>query len=182
MTITGMTPGLYIYEEGIAPILIGEWGGHMDGGKNQKWMEILRDYMVEKRIHHTFWCINPNSGDTGGLLGNNWTTWDEEKYALLKTALWQDEQGRFVGLDHKIPLGKNGITITEYYGGIVDPPVKKGDLNGDELINSLDYILLRRFLLAFDVEILENSADLNEDGSVNSLDYVLLRRLILGNQ
>ncbi len=171
----------YIYEEGIAPLLIGEWGGHMDGGKNQKWMEILRDYIVENRIHHTFWCINPNSGDTGGLLGNDWTTWDEEKYALLKKALWQDEQGRFVGLDHKIPLGKNGITITEYYGGIVEPPVRKGDLNGDELINSLDYILLRRLLLDFAVEIVEGSADLNGDGSVNSLDYVLLRRIILGN-
>jgi len=25
----------YIHDQGIAPILIGEWGGHMDGGKNQ---------------------------------------------------------------------------------------------------------------------------------------------------
>lgn len=54
----------YINAEDIAPLLIGEWGGHMDEGKNQKWMELLRDYMVENHINHTFWCLNPNSGDT----------------------------------------------------------------------------------------------------------------------
>ena len=38
----------YINAENIAPELIGEWGGHMDGGKNQKWMELLRDYMTQE--------------------------------------------------------------------------------------------------------------------------------------
>ena len=105
----------YIGEEGIAPLFIGEWGGFMDGAKNQKWMTLLRDYMVSNQIHHTFWCINPNSGDTGGLLSYDWRTWDEEKYALLKPALWQ-VNGKFIGLDHKTPLGENGISLGEYYG------------------------------------------------------------------
>ncbi len=87
----------------------------MDGGKNQKWMTLLRDYMIANGIHHTFWCINPNSGDTGGLLTYDWKTWDEGKYALLKPALWQSE-GKFIGLDHEIPLGTNGISLGEYYG------------------------------------------------------------------
>ena len=30
-----------------------------------------------------YWCLNPNSGDTGGLLGDDWTTPDEGKLALL---------------------------------------------------------------------------------------------------
>jgi endoglucanase len=105
----------YINDKGIAPLFIGEWGGHMDGGKNQRWMTLLRDYIVNNRIHHTFWCINPNSGDTGGLLGYDWKTWDEAKYALLKPALWQSS-GKFVGLDHQIPLGTNGISLGQYYG------------------------------------------------------------------
>ena len=29
----------YVNAEDIAPLLIGEWGGHMDGGKNQQWMD-----------------------------------------------------------------------------------------------------------------------------------------------
>ena len=69
----------YINKEEIAPLLIGEWGGHMDKGKNQKWMELLRDYMIANHINHTFWCINPNSGDTGGLLDSTFMNWDSNK-------------------------------------------------------------------------------------------------------
>lgn len=68
----------YIYEDGIAPLLIGEWGGFMDGGDNEKWMTAMRDYIVDNRIHHTFWCYNANSGDTGGLVSYDFMTWDEE--------------------------------------------------------------------------------------------------------
>jgi aryl-phospho-beta-D-glucosidase BglC (GH1 family) len=106
----------YINDKGIAPLLIGEWGGIMDGGKNQKWMTLLRDYIVSKHINHTFWCINPNSGDTGGLLSYDWKTWDEAKYALLKPALWQTPTGKFIGLDHQTPLGANGVSLSQYYG------------------------------------------------------------------
>lgn len=95
---------LYLHEENISPLLLGEWGGFMDGGDNEKWMTALRDEIVAERLHHTFWCINPNSGDTGGLVGNDWSTWDEAKYSLLKPALWQSS-GKFVGLDKVIPLG-----------------------------------------------------------------------------
>ncbi len=108
----------YIVEEDIAPLLIGEWGGHMDEGKNQKWMELLRDYMIANHINHTFWCLNPNSGDTGGLLGTDFKTWDDEKYGLFEPSLWQTaDSGKYIGLDHERPLGLNntGISVTEYY-------------------------------------------------------------------
>ena len=199
----------YINDEGIAPLLIGEWGGHMDGGKNQKWMTLLRDYMIKERIHHTFWCINPNSGDTGGLIGNDWSTWDEEKYGLLKPALWQSG-GKFIGLDHQVPLGKNGISLGQHYGSgpvvttpprttpprttppqntpTVTPPANSsdapyllGDVNGDNSINSTDYALLNKYLLG-DVTSIPSleSADVNSDGSVNSTDYAILKRYLLG--
>ena len=64
----------YINEGDIAPLLIGEWGGFVDGTKNQKWMELLADYMVKHHINHTYWCLNPNSGDTGGLLSHDFLT------------------------------------------------------------------------------------------------------------
>mgnify|MGYP002517853568 FL=1 len=108
----------YINEEDIAPLLIGEWGGHMDDGKNQKWMTLLRDYMIDNHINHTFWCLNPNSGDTGGLLDSSFKKWDDEKYGLFETSLWQtSESGKYIGLDHQIPLGVNGtgLSLTEFY-------------------------------------------------------------------
>ncbi len=108
----------YIVEEDIAPLLIGEWGGHMDDGDNQKWMVLLRNYMIANHINHTFWCLNPNSGDTGGLLGNDFKTWDEDKYGLFEPSLWQTaSSGKYIGLDHERPLGVNntGISVAEYY-------------------------------------------------------------------
>ncbi|MDR0946413.1 MAG: cellulase family glycosylhydrolase [Ruminococcus sp.] len=101
----------YIHEQNIAPLLIGEWGGFMRE-PNLKWMTYLRQLIKENKLHHTFWCLNPNSGDTGGLLNHDWVTWDTEKYNFVKEVLWQKD-GKFVGLDHKIPLGKNGITLTD---------------------------------------------------------------------
>lgn len=109
----------YLHEQGISPLLLGEWGGHLDGGQNEKWMGYARDLIVEHGLHHTFWCLNPNSGDTGGLWHYDWTTWDEDKYALLKPALWQDGSGKFVGLDHRVVLGNAevGTNVSEYYQG-----------------------------------------------------------------
>ena len=112
---------LYIEEEDIAPILIGEWGGFMDGGPNEEWMTYLRQLIAEKNIHFTFWCYNANSGDTGGLVLDDFTTWDEEKYEFVKQVLWQNEDGQFIGLDHEVPLGKNGISLSEYSGKEVIP-------------------------------------------------------------
>lgn len=109
---------LYIADEGIAPVLIGEWGGFMEGD-NLKWMQYIRQLIDEKKLNHTFWCFNANSGDTGGLVKDDFKTWDEEKYDLVKKVLWQDDSGRFVGLDHKVPLGSNGISLSDFSGKIV---------------------------------------------------------------
>ncbi len=142
----------YLIEEKISPLLMGEWGGFIDEGHdptgdNKKWMQILRDYMIEKRIHHTFWCFNENSGDTGGLLTNDFQDWDIDKYEFVKPALWQNEDGKFISLDHKIPLGQsgNGISLSEYYSGSDPDPDDKplygdADCDGEVLLN--DAILI----------------------------------------
>ncbi|MGN0165573.1 MAG: cellulase family glycosylhydrolase [Lachnospiraceae bacterium] len=107
---------LYIHEDDTAPLLIGEWGGYMTE-PNLTWMTHLRTLISTYKLNHTFWCFNSNSGDTGGLVKDDFTTWDEEKYSFVKEVLWQ-ENGKFVGLDHEIPLGTdgNGITLSEAKG------------------------------------------------------------------
>lgn len=105
---------LYIHKDGTAPLLIGEWGGFMKD-PNLTWMTCMRQLISTYHLNHTFWCYNANSGDTGGLVLDDFTTWDEEKYAFVKEVLWQ-ENGKFVGLDHSIPLGENGITLTTAKG------------------------------------------------------------------
>ena len=88
-------------------------------GDTLKWMNCLRQLIDEKKLNHTFWCFNANSGDTGGLVKDDFKTWDEEKYGLVKKVLWQNDSGKFVGLDHKVPLGANGISLTDFSGKIV---------------------------------------------------------------
>lgn len=119
----------YIMEDGIAPLLLGEWGGMTEGNHvllelNKKYMRAMRDYIIANKyqLHHTFWCINIDSADTGGLLtrdegtpfpGGRDLKWNDNKYDnFLYPTLWKTEDGRFIGLDHKIPLGKYGVALT----------------------------------------------------------------------
>lgn len=57
-----------------------------------------------------------------------------------------------------------------------------GDLNGDASINSLDYALLKSYILGVieEFDVPNEAADLNGDGSIDSIDYALLRNYILG--
>ncbi|TYQ14742.1 UNVERIFIED_CONTAM: subtilisin family serine protease [Acetivibrio alkalicellulosi] len=82
------------------------------------------------------------------------------------------------------------------YPGVVDAekatfPVNngddfiKGDINGDGVIDSVDYVLIRRFILSIIDEFPNGqngfrAADINNDGRVDSADMVLLRRYLLG--
>ncbi|MDR1688094.1 MAG: cellulase family glycosylhydrolase [Clostridiales bacterium] len=103
---------MFIYEDETAPLLIGEWGGFLTE-PNLTWMTHMRTLISNYRLNHTFWCLNANSGDTGGLVEHDFTTWDEKKYEFVKPVLWQKD-GKFVGLCHDTPLGENGIALSEY--------------------------------------------------------------------
>lgn len=56
---------------------------------------------------------------------------------------------------------------------------KKGDLNNDSEINSLDYVLMKKYLMEQTVTINKNAADLNNDALINSLDLALLKQMLL---
>ena len=73
--------------------------------------QLIKNY----HLNHTFWCLNANSGDTGGLLKDDFKTWDTEKYNIVKPVLWR-ESGKFVGLDHQVALGANGISLSKAKG------------------------------------------------------------------
>lgn len=64
---------MFIHDDQIAPLLIGEWGGKMTED-NLKWMTYLRQLIRDKRLSHTFWCFNANSGDTEGMVKSDFTT------------------------------------------------------------------------------------------------------------
>ena len=126
---------------------------HDPSGANTQWLTLLRDYMIEKRIHHTFWCFNENSSDTGGLVYDNFGKWDDEKYEFVKPSLWQDENGKFISLDHTIKLGRagNGISLSDYYSTTHTEPVQDttpnyGDVNADGKVDISDAVLIMQYV------------------------------------
>ena len=75
----------YIHESGTAPILVGEFGAKNVGTDTVegRWIRQFADYMGKKGISWTFWAWNPNSGDTGGVLQDDWKTVNASKMGLL---------------------------------------------------------------------------------------------------
>ncbi len=174
----------FIGEEDIAPLLIGEWGGHMDGAENEKWMTLLRDYMIDNHINHTFWCLNPNSGDTEGLLEYDFLSWDTVKYGMFEEALWQTaETGKYIGLDHQKPLGVNdtGISVSEYYATYADTEGSNLDAGGSTDPKPVETTPTTEPT----PEPTDPSTDVvygdaNCDGDVDVLDIITLNKNLLG--
>jgi aryl-phospho-beta-D-glucosidase BglC (GH1 family) len=67
------------------PILIGEFGTRLETDKDRQWLQKFKIYIQAKKLNWTFWSLNPNSGDTGGLLLDNWESVQTEKHDVLKT-------------------------------------------------------------------------------------------------
>jgi len=57
----------HMAEQG-APVIIGEWGGKFQG-KDREWQGAFANWLVSSAVIGSFyWCLNPESADTGGLL------------------------------------------------------------------------------------------------------------------
>lgn len=127
-------------------------------------------YCREKNVGWLAWSWKGNSGGVEYLdLANDWAGKSLTEYGNI------------------VVNGPNGLKETSklctVFTGVPNPtPVgKKGDLDGDGEINSLDVTYMKRYILrklsALPVD--EYFADVNDDGSVDSLDLSLLKRYVL---
>src|SRR5215471_6890345 len=70
----------YLRQQGIAPVLLGEFGTRLATTSDQQWLSALVNYLGSTSANGandfswTFWSWNPNSGDTGGIPNDDWTT------------------------------------------------------------------------------------------------------------
>ncbi len=81
----------FVQKEGIAPVFIGEFGikeasAADPSSKPYRWLTKLMEYLG-KEASWTFWAMNPNSGDTEGILKDDWVTVNQAKYDLIKPYL-----------------------------------------------------------------------------------------------
>jgi endoglucanase len=73
----------FLQAQGIAPVWIGEFGTHLATNSDTQWLTELTSFMKQFNYNWTFWSWNPNSGDTGGILQDDWITVNTNKMAFL---------------------------------------------------------------------------------------------------
>ena len=81
----------FVAQRGIAPVFIGEFGIKEASASDPtsvpyRWLSTFMDH-VGKHTSWTFWSMNPNSGDTEGILKDDWVTVNPAKYNLIKPYL-----------------------------------------------------------------------------------------------
>ena len=109
-------------------IAVGEFGGKFGHGGNPRdvvWQNAFVDYLISKNIRDSFyWSWNANSGDTGGILKDDWTNVWQDKVDLLNR-LWTLQpttsgvtiSGRVAGNSGRgIPFAR--VTMTDENGNV----------------------------------------------------------------
>ncbi|MBE6691937.1 MAG: hypothetical protein E7586_01215 [Ruminococcaceae bacterium] len=91
--------------------------------------------------------------------------------------------GRYVKVEYGMAGVFTFIDEIKVYGkehvGTVEPEVMKGDLNGNEEIDSVDYTMLKRaYFGIYSAEM--NVGDINGNEEIDSIDYAMLKRAYFG--
>jgi endoglucanase len=92
-TFPANLPGLwdatwgYLTTSGAAPVLVGEFGTKDQSTQDHQWLSSIVTYIRANSLSFAFWSWNPNSGDTGGILADDWQTVNADKLAALSTLL-----------------------------------------------------------------------------------------------
>ncbi len=99
----------FIAQEQIAPLIVGEFGGRSVGDdKEGIWQRTLISYLRNHNLSYFYWTLNPNSGDTGGLLLDDWQSVDPDKYALLS-----GYQFSILGIEERAPEPAADLPLPE---------------------------------------------------------------------
>jgi endoglucanase len=77
----------YLVRDNIAPVWLGEFGTKLETTSDKQWLTTLVSYLGHLKISFAYWAFNPNSGDTGGLVTDDWHTPQTAKLAALKPLL-----------------------------------------------------------------------------------------------
>jgi hypothetical protein len=76
------------------------------------------------------------------------------------------------------------VGVSVLVGSVFSETIKIGDINGDSQVNSLDYVMMKKYVLG-SIEKFPNenglvAADVNGDNDINSLDCSMMKKYILG--
>ncbi len=77
----------YLQKQNVAPVLLGEFGTKLETTSDQQWLSAMFSYLDTNRMSFAYWSFNPNSGDTGGLVEDDWVTPQAAKLTALQPLL-----------------------------------------------------------------------------------------------
>ncbi|MFF2819941.1 cellulase family glycosylhydrolase [Kitasatospora cineracea] len=111
----------YLFNQNIAPVWVGEFGTTLQSTVDQAWLKALVQYLRPTAtsgadsFQWTFWSWNPNSGDTGGILNDDWTTVNTVKDGYLASikapGFGSSTGGNPGGGDVQAPSVPGGLTV-----------------------------------------------------------------------
>ncbi len=79
----------YLQTRGTAPVFMGEFGGSSMGQDAEGvWQRSLVNFLKTNNMSYAYWSWNPDSGDTGGILQNDWKTVNQSKLDILSAYQW----------------------------------------------------------------------------------------------
>jgi chitinase len=110
----------YLYRQNVAPVWLGEFGSKLQTASDQQWYQKLTAYLGDltssstlanrQGMSWTWWSWNPNSGDTGGILQDDWKTVNQNKVQGL------------VPLEFTMPSGGGASTATAVFTVTLSAP------------------------------------------------------------
>lgn len=150
----------------------------VDGGTYEVYQRIITTMSITDSIIYQNWSVRTTERTNGTIsVSEHLKAWEEMGMKLGKMG----EVSFFV--EGYQSSGKVDLTHMKLSYG-ASPYVLVGDINGDKEINSIDFAILRKYLLGdistFDYTYDMESADVNGDGEVNSIDFGVLRKYLLG--
>ena len=77
----------YLAKGNTAPIWIGEFGTKNQTTVDQAWLKGMASYVQQSGMSFSYWSWNPDSGDTGGILQDDWQTVNTDKVTAIAPAL-----------------------------------------------------------------------------------------------
>jgi endoglucanase len=108
----------YLFANNIAPVWVGEFGTTLASTTDQTWLRTLVQYLRPTAqngadsFQWTFWDWNPNSGDTGGILKDDWTTVDTVKDGYLASIKAPAFSGSTPPPDTQAPTAPANLAVT----------------------------------------------------------------------
>jgi endoglucanase len=93
----------YLQEEGIAPVWLGEFGGRsLSQDVEGAWTRALVTFLRSLGIGYAYWAWNSDSGDTAGMLLEDWHTIDLPRLHALAAYQAPPIRMPFGLLDHRL--------------------------------------------------------------------------------